>query len=89
LVRDEKIHHRRFQFIVRRARHDGFDVVDEFIADEADRTAGETRQSRHRHRAIFLHHALDHFEAVEDRERGCPSRSFAAGQGTWKFVSAS
>ena len=64
LVGDEEIHHRRFQFIVRRARHDGFDVVDEFVADEAQRAAGEARQARHGHRAIFFHHALDDFEAV-------------------------
>jgi hypothetical protein len=66
LVGDEKIHHRRLQFILRRARHDGFDVVDEFVADEADRAAGEARQARHRHRAIFFHHALDDFEAVRN-----------------------
>ena len=64
LVGDEKIHHRRFQFILRRARHDGFDVVNEFVADEADRAAGEARQARHGHGAEFFHHALDHFEAV-------------------------
>src|ERR1039458_5209494 len=35
-----------------------------FVADEADGTAGEARQTRHAHRAIFFHHALDDFEAV-------------------------
>ena len=64
LVGDEKIHHGRLQFVMRRARHDGFDVVDEFVADEADRAAGEARQARHGHRAVFFHHALDNFEAV-------------------------
>ncbi len=86
LVGDEKIHHGRFQFVVRRARHDGFDVVDEFVADEADRAAGEARQSRHGHRAIFFHHALDDFEAVADGGRGvtpcAPGQAlgFAAGR---------
>ena len=47
-----------------RTRDDGFDIVNEFVADEAHRTAGETRQARQRDRAIFFHHALYDFETV-------------------------
>ena len=64
LIGHEKIHHGRFQFIVQRPRHDGFDVVDEFIADETDRAAGEAWQPGQRDRAILFHDALDDFEAV-------------------------
>ena len=44
------------QVIVRRARHDRFDVVDEFVADEPDGAAGEPRQARHGHRrgTVFI-----------------------------------
>ena len=48
LVGDEKIHDGRAQFILRRARHDRLDVVDEFVADETDRAAGEARQAGQR-----------------------------------------
>ena len=65
-IGDEKVHHGRLQIIVGRARHDGFDVVNEFVADEADRAAGETRQRWQRDRAVFFHEALDDFEAVAD-----------------------
>ena len=50
LVGDEEIHHRRLQFVARRARHDRFDVVDELVADEPDGPAGEPRQAGHRTR---------------------------------------
>ena len=46
LVGDQEIHHRRLQVVVRRARHDRLDVVDELVADETDRAAGEPRQAR-------------------------------------------
>ena len=40
--------------------------MDEFVADETDRAAGEARQAGHGHGAIAFHDALDDFEAVGD-----------------------
>src|SRR6266850_1188023 len=56
--------------------------MDELVADKADGAAGETRQSRDRDRAIFLHHALDHIQTVPDGfcsvrlQAGAEQRSF-------------
>ena len=64
LVGNEKIHDRRLQLIMGGPGHDRLDIMNEFVADKTDRAAGEARQPRHRHRAIFPHHPLDHFETV-------------------------
>ena len=66
LVGNEKIQHRRLQFVARRARHDRLDVVNEFVAEEPDGATGEPRQARHGHHAVFLHFAFDNFEAIAD-----------------------
>src|SRR5437867_4249332 len=66
LVGDQKIHSRRAQVVLRRSWHDGFDVVDEFVADETDRAAGEPGQTGQGHGTILFQNALDHFEAVPD-----------------------
>ena len=58
----------RAQFVLRRARHDRFDVVDEFVADETDRAAGEARQAGQRHRR-------DIFSSRARRLRGRRERS--------------
>ena len=63
-VRDEEIHHRRAEVVARRARDDGFYVVDEFVADETDRAAGEAGQAGHHDRLEAFHDALDDFKAV-------------------------
>ena len=41
------------KLVLRRARHDRLDVVDELVADEPDRPAGKARQAGHRHGAIL------------------------------------
>ena len=66
LVGDEKNHGGRLQFVLGRARHDGFNVVNEFITDKTDGTAGETWQTRQQDRAIFFHHALNDRQTVAD-----------------------
>jgi hypothetical protein len=63
-VRDQEIHRGRVEFIVRWARHNGFDVVDELVTDESDGAAGESRQTRNSHRAVTLEDALDDFESI-------------------------
>jgi hypothetical protein len=45
LIRDDEIHGGRVEFVVRRTRDDGFDVVNEFVADEAHGAAGEAWQA--------------------------------------------
>ena len=59
LVGDEKNHRGRAQFVPGRARHDRLDVMNEFVADEANRATGEPRQTGQRHGPVFFHHALD------------------------------
>jgi hypothetical protein len=64
-IGNEEIHHRRFQFVVRRARHHRLDVMDEFVTDEPDRPAGEARQPGSDTAPVLLHHALDHLQPVK------------------------
>ncbi len=54
LVGDEEIHHRRLQLVLRRARHDRLDIVNEFVADETDGAAGETGQAGRRDTARYF-----------------------------------
>ncbi len=63
-IRDQEIHRGRAEFVVRRQRHDRFDVVNEFVADEAHGAASEAWQSRHSDGAEALQHALDDFESI-------------------------
>ncbi len=63
-IRDQEIHRGRAEFIVRRSRHDRLDVVNEFVADETDGAARETRQARHGHRPEALQNALDDLKTV-------------------------
>ena len=70
LVGDEEVDHRGLQIVVRRTRHHRLDVMNEFVADETDRPAGEPRQAGHRDGAILLHHALDRRQAVAQAGRG-------------------
>ena len=44
LVGDEEAHDRRLQVVAGWARHDRLNIVDEFVADEPDCPARETRQ---------------------------------------------
>ena len=60
LVRDEKIHGRRAQVVARRARDDRLDVVYKFIADKADRAAGEAGQAGPGNRLETPHDLFDH-----------------------------
>ena len=76
LVGDEKIHRRRAQVVLGRSWHDGFNVVDEFVADETDRAAGEPGQTGQGHGTILFQQALDDFEAVPDT-RGAVSGELA------------
>ena len=64
LVGDEEIERGRAQLVLRRARDDGLDVVDELVADEAHRAAGEAREAGDVHGPVAREHALDDFEAV-------------------------
>ena len=45
LIGDEKNHRGRAQFILWRTRHNRLDIMNEFISDEANRAAGEPRQT--------------------------------------------
>ena len=49
-----------------RTRDDRFDIVDEFVADETDRAAGESGKARKGNRSIPLHHRFNHLESVAD-----------------------
>ena len=64
LIRDDEIHRGRSEFVMRRARNNGFDIVDKFVTDETHRAASEARQPRQRDGPILLHNALDDFESV-------------------------
>jgi hypothetical protein len=63
-VSDQKVHGRGPQIIVRRAGHDRLHVMDEFVTDETDSAAGETRQPGQGHRSIPFQHLFDHLKSV-------------------------
>src|SRR5690242_1190112 len=54
LICDEKIHDGSLQIITRWTRNDRLDIVNEFVADETDCPAGETRQPGNGYRTVFL-----------------------------------
>ena len=64
LVGDQKIKDGRLQFILRDSRHNGFDIVDEFVANKANRATGEAGQTRHIYRAILIHDPFHDFQAI-------------------------
>ena len=79
LVRDQEIHHRRLQVVPGRARHDRFDVMYKFVADETDRPAGKARQTGQRHGLETPHDLFHHLQPVADgfgaiARRGRPGR---------------
>ena len=81
LVGDEKNHRGRMQFVLGWTRHNRFNIMNEFVTDETDRAASETRQTRQQDRAIFFHHALDDFEAIANRCWSAGLRPGALGMG--------
>src|SRR5215469_10924525 len=66
LIRDQKNHRGRAEFVFGRTRHNGLNIVDKFVADEPDGATREARKSGDSDGAILLHHALDDFESVFD-----------------------
>ena len=64
LIRDKKIHDWSLEFVVSGARNDRFDIMDEFVADEAHRSAREAGQTRHRDRPVFSHHTFHDLQPI-------------------------
>ena len=66
LVCNQEIDDRRLQVVPGRARHDRFDVMYKFVADETDRPAGKARQSGQSDGLESPHDLLDHSQPVAD-----------------------
>ena len=49
-----------------RARHNRFNIMNEFIADEPDSASGEPWQARNRHRPVFAHPKFNNLKTVAD-----------------------
>ena len=82
LIRNEEIHDRSLEVVMRRARHNGLDVVDKLVPDEANRAAGETRKAWQRDRPILFQDALHDLKAVShagDAVLGAPKIQVGIG----------
>ena len=64
LVGDEEVKDGGFQFIVGGAGDDRLDIMDEFVADEANGAAGEAGQAGDGDGAVAFHDAFDDLEAI-------------------------